>query len=303
MDLPYLSIVVPVYNEEENVRPLYTQIRDTLSSTGISYEIIFIDDGSKDKTFDNIRDVGAENVRVIRFQKNYGKSAALSCGFKSAKGKVIITMDGDLQDDPREIPRFLAELEKYDMVSGWKYHRKDPLTKTLPSRVFNKLTRWITGVNIHDFNCGYKAYHERVARNVNLYGEMHRYIPALAAWKGYSVGEIAVDHRPRMHGKSKYGMTRLIKGLLDLITVKFLISYSRRPLHLFGAIGFLISALGGAACLYLLYLWARGISIGDRPLLMLGTLLIFIGIQFISIGLIGELIVSGRNYDEWLIKE
>lgn len=302
MEQPYLSIVIPVYNEEENIGPLYERLHDTLASIDRPYEIIFIDDGSRDRTPSKIREIDDECVRSIRLQKNYGKSAALSCGFRAAKGKAIITMDGDLQDDPKEIPRFLTELEKYDMVSGWKYDRKDPLFKTVPSKIYNILTRFITGVRIHDFNCGYKAYHARVAMSLNLYGEMHRYIPAIAAWKGFSVSEIAVEHHSRAYGRSKYGMTRLIKGILDLITVKFLMSYSSRPLHLFGSIGFLIIIIGGIICLYLFYIWIQGISIGQRPLLILGVLLVFIGVQFISIGLVGELIINSRKNDEYIIR-
>jgi glycosyltransferase involved in cell wall biosynthesis len=301
---PHLSIIIPVYNEKDNVTELHEELLKALSSTGYTYEIIFIDDGSRDGTYqalDSIRK--ADNkVKIIRFQKNFGKSAALSYGFSRARGKVIITMDGDLQDDQKEIPRFLEALDSYDMVSGWKQKRHDPLTKTLPSKIFNWLTRRLTGVNIHDFNCGFKAYRSEVVKNINIYGEMHRYIPAIAQWKGFIVGEVPVDHRPRTRGKSKYGTKRLIRGLLDLITIKFLMSYCQRPLHLFGGIGFLSCGAGAAICSYLLYTWLTGVKIGDRPLLTLGVLLIIIGIQFVAIGLIGELMVSTRDNREWVVK-
>jgi glycosyltransferase involved in cell wall biosynthesis len=241
-------------------------------------------------------------VRVISFKRNFGKSSALACGFSNAKGGLVITMDGDLQDDPKEIPRFIEALENYDMVSGWKNKRKDPPSKTIPSKLFNTLTRALTGVDIHDFNCGYKAYHSYVIKGINLYGEMHRYIPVIASWKGFSVGEITVDHHKRAHGHSKYGASRLIKGLFDLVTIKFLISYSKRPMHFFGSIGLVVSAIGVIICSYLLMLWLSGTAIGGRPLLMLGVLLLIIGVQFISIGLIGELSISARHNNDWTIK-
>jgi len=301
---PYLSIIIPVYNEKDNIIELHDELLKALSSTGQTYEILFIDDGSRDGTYqalDSIREAD-NSVKIIRFQKNFGKSAALSYGFSRVKGEVIITMDGDLQDDPREIPQLLAALANYDVVSGWKRKRHDPLTKTLPSKIFNWLTRHLTGVNIHDFNCGFKAYRNGVVKNINIYGEMHRYIPAIAYWKGYSVGEVPVNHRPRTRGKSKYGTGRLLKGLLDLITIKFLMSYCQRPLHLFGGMGFLSGGVGTAICSYLLYTWLTGEKIGDRPLLTLGVLLIILGIQFVAIGLIGELIVSSRENREWVVK-
>lgn len=301
-DKPELSIIIPVCNESENVEELYSQLRVVLSKLEKRYEIVFIDDGSTDDTFEKLRKIKDSGVRVVRFQRNYGKSAALSCGFKKAQGTFVITMDGDLQDDPKEIPRFLEKLEEYDMVSGWKSKRQDPFSKTIPSKFFNTLTRYITGVKIHDFNCGFKAYRNSVVKNVNLYGEFHRYIPALAHWKGYTVGEIEVEHHPRVHGKSKYGIERLFKGFLDLITVTFLTMYKKRPLHVFGGIGFLLMFLSVGINLYLVSLWVRGIKIGDRPLLMLGILLMVLGAQFVSLGLIGEMITNSRNNDDYIIK-
>lgn len=302
---PNLSIIIPVHNEEENILELYERLYSTLSLPSlieITYEIIFIDDGSTDGTFEEIKKIKNSKVNVVRFQRNYGKAAALSCGFKRSKGDFVITMDGDLQDDPKEIPRFIEELKRYDMVSGWKNKRQDPISKTLPSKVFNRLTRFITGVKVHDFNCGYKAYNNYVVKNINLYGELHRYIPALVYWKGYTVGEIEVEHHPRVHGESKYGIERLLKGFLDLITVTFLMMYKKRPLHVFGGIGILFGLSGVIISIYLIVLWATGLKIGDRPLLMLGILLTVTGAQFISLGLIGELITNSRNNDDYIIK-
>ncbi len=297
-----LSIIIPVHNEEENILELYKSLYNILSLVGKTYEIIYVDDGSTDDSFEKIKSIEDTRVKVVRFQRNYGKAAALSCGFKKSKGDIVITMDGDLQDDPKEIPRFIEELDKYDMVSGWKSKRYDPISKTLPSRFFNWLTRFITGVKINDFNCGYKAYHNYVVKNINLYGEFHRYIPALAYWRGYSVGEIEVEHHPRIHGESKYGVERLLKGFLDLITVTFLMMYKKRPLHMFGGIGFLLGFSGVFISVYLMFLWIIGERIGDRPLLMLGILLTVIGAQFVSLGLIGELITNSRNNDDYIIK-
>lgn len=297
-----LSIIIPVCNEEENVEELYNQLHIVLSKLGKTYEIIFVEDGSTDNTFKKLKAIKDNRIRIVRFQRNYGKSAALSCGFKKSKGDFVITLDGDLQDDPKEIPRFLEKLEECDMVSGWKVKRQDPISKTIPSKFFNGLTRYITGVKIHDFNCGFKGYRNDVVKNVHLYGEFHRYIPALAHWKGYTVGEIEVEHHPRIHGKSKYGIERLFKGFLDLITVTFLTLYRKRPLHIFGGIGFLLIFLSIIINLYLVSLWIRGYRIGNRPLLMLGILLMVLGAQFISLGLIGEMITNSRNNDDYIIK-
>ena len=297
-----LSIVIPVCNEGENVEELYNQLNVVLSRLGKTSEIIFVDDGSIDDTFKKLKAIKDSRVKIVRFQRNYGKSAALSCGFKKSKGNFVITLDGDLQDDPKEIPRFLEKLNEYDMVSGWKGKRQDPISKTIPSKFFNALTRYITGVKIHDFNCGFKGYRNYVVENVKLYGEFHRYIPALAHWKGYTVGEIEVEHHPRIHGKSKYGIGRLFKGFLDLITVTFLTLYKKRPLHIFGGVGFLLIFSAMIINLDLISLWVRGIKIGSRPLLMLGILLMVLGFQFISLGLLGEMIANSRNNDDYIIK-
>lgn len=298
-----ISIIIPVMNEQDNIVELYNQLQPVLSKTTEEYEILFIDDGSRDDTVRRIEEIEDKNIRLIQFQRNFGKAAALSCGFKESKGDIIITMDGDLQDDPKEIPRFIEKLKYYDLVSGWKFKRHDPIAKTIPSKFFNWLTRTITGVCIHDSNCGFKAYKRRVVKNLDIYGELHRYIPALAHWKGYSIGEIKIEHHARKHGKSKYGTGRLLKGFLDLITVEFLINYTKRPLHFFGSVGVVSGGLGFLICLYLIGLWIQGIRIGDRPLLTLSILLIIMGVQFISIGLMGELMVSPNKTDNYVIKK
>ncbi len=301
-DMLDLSIIIPVHNEEENIVPLYEKLYCTLSGLEITHEIIFIDDGSTDNTFKEIKSIRDNRIRIIRFQRNFGKAAALSCGFNKSKGEVVITMDGDLQDDPKEIPKFLEKLKEFDMVSGWKSKRYDPVSKTLPSRFFNRLTSCVTRIKINDFNCGYKGYRSDVVKNINLYGEFHRYIPVLADWKGYTVGEVKVEHHPRIHGKSKYGIERILKGFLDLITVTFLMLYKKRPLHIFGGVGLLLGFVGILISGYLFLLWIVGAKIGDRPLLSLGILLTVIGVQFISMGLIGELITNSRNNDDYIIK-
>lgn len=291
-----LSVVIPVYNEEGNVAQLHEGLTKVLASLKRYYEIIFIDDGSKDNTFQVLKEIRRtdDKIKIIKFRRNFGKSIALNTAFKRARGEIIITMDGDLQDDPEEIPRFIDKLDEgYDLVSGWKYERKDPLTKRLPSKIFNKLSSLLTGVEIHDFNCGFKAYSKDFLNNVHLYGEMHRYVPAIAQWHGFRVAEIKVKHHPRMSGRSKYGFSRIIKGFLDLITVKFLMGYSNRPLHVFGIPGIASLSVGILLGIYLILLkYLEGIAISDRPLLMLSIILIFIGFQSISIGLLGEMIVS-----------
>ncbi len=261
-----------------------------------------MDDGSTDNTFQVLKEIREkdERVKIIKFRRNFGKSAALNSAFNFVNGNIIITMNGDLQDDPAEIPNFVDAIESgSDLVSGWKSSRKDPLTKKLPSKLFNKMTRLLTGVGLHDFNCGFKAYKKEVLDSISLYGEMHRYIPALAAQYGFKITELKVEHRPRSYGKSKYGFTRLIKGFLDLITVKFLTEYSSRPLHVFGIPGILSLIFGFFIGVYLVILkYWRNIMLSDRPLLLLSILLIILGLQFISIGLLGEMITFRDRKDE-----
>ncbi|MBT3324123.1 glycosyltransferase family 2 protein [archaeon] len=293
-----LSIIIPAYNEEDNILPLYKEILKNIPKK-YSYEIIFIDDGSTDSTLKNIKAIKDKNIKSISFRKNFGKAEGLNTGFKEATGDIIITMDADLQDNPKEIPNFIKKInEGYDLVSGWKYNRLDPLGKRVPSKLFNKLTRILTRVNLHDFNCGFKAYKKEVAKSLKLYGEMHRYIPAMASWQGFKVGEIKVDHRERVHGVSKYGWERLIKGLLDLCTITFLGSYQRSPLHLFGTIGLAATAEGILIGTYLTIKWFEGYPLSNRPLLLLAVLLIVLGIQILSLGLIAEMINYNKYYKE-----
>jgi glycosyltransferase involved in cell wall biosynthesis len=304
-----VSVLVPVLDEAATVGALAEQVAAVLDRLGRSFEIVFIDDGSGDGTADRVREAHARDPRVklVRLRRNFGKAAALSAGFDQSRGRILITMDGDLQDDPEEIPRFLETLEGrgLDLVSGWKRQRQDPAGKRLPSRLFNWVTRRLAQVDLHDFNCGFKAYRREVLSEIAVYGELHRYIPVLASRRGFAVGEIEVHHRPRLHGVSKYGWDRLYKGLLDLITVLFITRYTRRPLHLFGAVGLVFLAGGFGINLYLAILWARGAYLSNRPLLLLGVLLMLLGIQVLTTGLIGEMITfkNFRRRDSYSVKE
>jgi glycosyltransferase involved in cell wall biosynthesis len=286
-------------NEHDHIGPLYEQITRTLKDK-YRYEIIFIDDGSTDMTSHVIESLGDKKVKLISFKRNFGKSDALSAGFKKASGSFIITMDGDLQDNPEEIPNFISKINQgYDMVVGWKYKRRDPITKRVPSKFFNRLTSWITGLKIHDSNCCFKIMKNEVVKDIGVYGELHRYIPALAHWKGYKVTEMPVKHMPRKFGKSKYGIGRLVKGMLDLVTISFLNTYGQRPMHIFGGIGVATFIVGFIISLHLALMKIMyNAPIRDRPLLLLGVLLLVVGIQFISIGLLGEMIVQGRKASE-----
>ena len=290
-----ISIVVPLFNERENLEPLWTKIQEVMAPLDKSYEVVFVDDGSTDGSFEIVSKLRAQHshIKGIQFRMNHGKSAALSVGFEIASGEVIITMDADLQDDPAEIPNLLSKLEEgYDLVSGWKFKRHDPLSKTIPSKLFNKVTSLLSGIKIHDFNCGLKAYRRQVTENIGVYGELHRYLPVMAHWKGFKVGEIKVQHYPRLHGKSKFGLSRFINGFLDLLTVMFLGKYTRRPMHLFGVLGLILFLAGLIINLHLTWLWLHSVGIGRRPLLFLGVLLVIVGIQFLLMGLIGEMITS-----------
>ncbi len=289
-----LSFVIPVLNEVESLKQLYHEI---IQNTGIhSYEIIFIDDGSTDGSFEIMEELAKADalVRVIKFRRNFGKAAALQKGFDLAQGEVIFTMDADLQDDPVEIPAFLAKLEEgYDLVSGWKKKRHDPWHKRVPSKLFNSVTAQTFHLKLKDYNCGFKAYRKELVKELSLYGEMHRYIPALAHALGFKVGEIAVQHRARQFGKSKYGMERYLRGFFDLLTVKMVTQYVKSPLYLFGRIGLVSTVLGSIITLYLAVLKIfYGVPLSNRPLLFLGMLLILGGLQFVSLGLISELIVN-----------
>ena len=289
-----LSFIIPVFNEEQSVQPLYSEILENIENC--KHEIIFIDDGSTDASFTYMKELAAKdkNVKIIKFRKNFGKAASLDAGFEAAKGDIIFTMDADLQDDPKEITNFIKKIEQgYDLVSGWKKKRKDPIHKTFPSKLFNAITAKFFRLKLHDYNCGFKAYRKEVIKELDIYGEMHRYIPALADSKGFKITEIPVNHRPRKFGKSKYGIERYIRGFLDLLTVKLVTSYTHSPLYLFGRIGTTFSVIGFLIGLYLTIMkfWFHQ-PLYNRPLLYLSVLLIMLGLQFFSIGLIGELLVN-----------
>ena len=306
---PSVTVIIPVYNEEGTVELLSRKIAEVLDGMSRSFEIIFIDDGSTDGTAGKVQAAHSrdERVKLVRFRRNFGKAAALCAGFDAARGRVLITMDGDLQDDPLEIPRFLEALEEndLDLVSGWKKKRRDPISKRYPSRLYNWATRRLARVDLHDFNCGFKAYRREVVEQIAVYGELHRYIPVLASRQGFRIGEIAVTHHPREHGVSKYGWDRFYKGFLDLITVIFITKYTRRPLHLFGVIGLLAFVSGFGINFYLLILWLNDESLSQRPLLLFGVLLMLLGIQVLTTGLIGEMITykNFRGTDTYSIRE
>ena len=304
-----VSVVIPVLNEAETVQPLANQVIGVLDGLTRSCEIVFVDDGSEDDTVERIRRFreSDERVRLVRLRRNFGKAAALCAGFDASRGDLVVTMDGDLQDDPDEIPKLLEKLESedLDLVSGWKQQRRDPVSKRLPSKLFNWVTRKLASIDLHDFNSGFKVYRREVLEEIALYGELHRYIPVLASRKGFSVGEIAVRHHPRRHGTSKYGWDRFYKGLLDLITVLFITRYTRRPLHLFGVIGLGSLIVGFGINLYLVVLWLQGQYLSNRPLLLLGILLMLLGIQVLTSGLIGEMITfkNFQSSDTYSVKE
>lgn len=295
-----VSIVVPLYNEEENIEILHQRITEVMTKLDGDYEVIYVDDGSTDRTLSILEEIQAKdrNVVVLSLRRNFGQTAAFAAGFDFARGDVVITMDGDMQNDPADIPRLLEAIKDHDLVSGWRKNRKDPfLTRRLPSMVANWLISKVTGVRLHDYGCSLKAYRREVVKNLKLYGEMHRFIPAVASWYGVRIAEIETIHHPRLRGKSKYGISRTIKVLLDLITVKFLQSFSTKPIQFFGPVGVLFGALGLLISFYLsVEKIIKGIAIGGRPLLLLGVLLIIVGVQFIGMGLLGEMIV--RVYHE-----
>lgn len=303
-----LSIIVPLFNEEESLNPLTNEIKKALKNLDLSFEIIFVDDGSTDKSLNIIKEICKNDKRFkfISFQKNYGKSAALQVGFKASTGDVVVTMDADLQDDPSEIINLLRKLEEgFDIVSGWKKKRYDPLIKRVSSRFFNFVTRLFSGIKIHDFNCGLKAYRKEVTNNLKIYGELHRYIPVLAKWQGYKITEVIVQHHPRKYGTTKFGVSRFFKGFIDLLTVMFTTRYIRRPMHFFGFLGMISFLIGIVVNGYLAYLWMiQDQYLSNRPMLFLGILLIIVGVQFFSVGLLGEMLVNNFRTDtEYVIKE
>ena len=307
-----ISVVVPLFNEEDNIEPLLIRLREALEPLGKEYEIILVDDGSTDGSFESLRRLHARDPRlkVVRLRRNFGQTAAFSAGFDQAEGRVIVTIDADLQNDPADIPLLLAKLEQgYDIVSGWRKGRQDPfLSRRFPSMVANFLISEVTGVKLHDYGCSLKAYRREVVKNVDLYGELHRFIPALASWMGISLAEVPVTHHPRRYGKSKYGLSRTPRVILDLLTVRFLLSYSTRPIHIFASLGILTSFLGAMILAYLGFIrLVLQRSIADRPVLLLGVLLFVVGVQFVTMGLLAELTIrtyhEARNKPTYMVRE
>jgi len=328
-----ISLIIPVFDEQDSLATLVGEIEETARHANLELEVIFVDDGSRDGSWPLIADLAAKHpfVHGIRFRRNFGKAAALSAGFRAARGETILTLDADLQDDPAEIPRLLAALmgspmsnvrcpmsdaptshiahrtsNSFDVVSGWKRIRHDPWHKVFPSRVFNLLVSWLTGVKLHDHNCGMKCYRAAVLREVKLYGELHRFIPVLAAARGFRVGEMEINHRPRRYGRSKYGVRRFFKGFLDLLTVKFLTGFGQRPQHMLGSIGMICFALGGLGMLYLAIIWVVRLfdqtifpqPLHDRPLLLYSVAVLLLGAQMMSIGFLAELITAYQSREE-----
>jgi len=299
--VPKISIIIPLYNEAESLPHLKETLDRILAREKLDAELLFVNDGSTDSSREQL-DRFAESdprVRVIMFRRNYGKSAAVDAGFRSALGEYVITMDADLQDDPEEIPNLIAKLEEgYDLVSGWKKKRYDPLSKKIPSRIFNWSVRIFSGIRLHDFNCGLKIYRRQVLETIRVYGELHRFIPMLVAAQGWRVGELIVQHHPRQWGTTKFGISRFVGGMLDLMSVLFITRFKTQPMHLFGSFGLFSMLIGLVILLYLTISWFLGVPIGQRPLFFLGILLVIVGIQFFSIGLIGELISHSNEMNQ-----
>ncbi len=308
-----ISIVIPVFNERDSLPALHAEIAAVARSARLDLEVLFVDDGSRDGSWQVIAELARQHAEVqgIRFRRNFGKAAALSAGFHAARGDIILTLDADLQDDPAEIPRFLAMLdngkadERFDVISGWKRVRLDPWHKVWPSRVFNLMVSWLTGVPLHDHNCGMKCYRAEVFREIRLYGELHRFIPVLAAARGFRVGEMEINHRPRRFGHSKYGLRRFAKGFLDLLTVKFLTGFGQRPQHMLGGLGLLCFLLGGLVLLYLSVTWIIRLwypkafdPLHERPLLIYAVAALLLGAQMMSIGFLAELVTAYTSRDE-----
>jgi len=292
-----VSVIIPGLNEGESLGELAARVRTSLEGLR-TFEIVFVDDGSTDDSWEVITGLCREDARMkgVRLRKNFGKAMALSAGFNRARGEIIVTLDADLQDDPADLPAFIDQIEAgMDVVVGWKVHRLDPSNRLVLSRIFNATVRKATGVKLHDMNCGFKAYRREVIRTIPVYGDLFRFIPAFAAWQGFRVAEVPVKHHARKYGKSRYGLERILRGFFDLLSVMFLTRYQRKPMHLFCLVGLVFGAVGFAVELYLTVLWFRGHKIGDRPLLLLGALLILAGIQFFSMGFIGEFMSYQNN--------
>lgn len=302
MTSPSISVVIPVFNEQRGLEELHARLRGVLTQAAPQSECIFVDDGSRDRSYQVLQGIHRSDptVRLIRFRRNFGKSAALAAGFAAARHELVITMDGDLQDLPEEIPKLLAKLDEgYDLVSGWRHWRQDPWPKRLASKIYNFTTAKLTGVRLHDFNCGFKCYRRQVLEELRVYGERHRYIPVLASYRGFRIGEVKIEHAPRRYGRSKFGWDRFLGGFFSLLTVILLTRYTNRPLHFFGIVGLLVAMAGFVIDAYLalerllLKKW-----LGDRPLLLLGTLMIIVGVQFILFGLLAEMIASTSRRDQ-----
>lgn len=301
MTEPEITIVIPIYNEEKNIEPLYEELTAALESLGRTYEVVAIDDGSRDDSFNQLKRIHDRDSRwqIISFRRNFGQTAAMSAGFDAARAPIVVTIDADLQNDPRDLGKLLDKMDEgYDIVSGWRQNRKEPfISRRLPSMMANRLISNTTGIELHDYGCTLKVYRSEVVKNVRLYGELHRFIPALASEIGVKVTEVPVSDRARRFGKSKYGIGRTFRVVLDLLTVNFLLSYSNRPLHVFGGLGLLMGGLGFLTLLYLVFVRvALGQDIGDRPLLLLAILLVIVGVQMVSIGLVAEMVT--RTYFE-----
>lgn len=296
-----ISFIIPVFNEAETLAVLYEDIAQSMSKESVtSFEVIFIDDGSRDASWEQITQIARKHpkhIRAIKFRRNFGKAQALSTGFSLSRGDLIFTLDADLQDDPAEIPKFIRKIDEgFDLVSGWKMKRHDPFSKTIPSKIFNRVVRMVSGVKLHDFNCGFKAFRREVLGSLQIYGELHRYIPVLAHNQGFRVGEVGVVHHPRKFGKSKYGWERYSRGFLDLLTVMLTTKYLQRPGHLFGGMGILFGSVGFLSLVYLSVLWFLHLGpIGTRPLLSFGVMMMIMAVQFISLGLIAELLVHSSR--------
>ena len=303
----HVSVVIPAYNEAESLPELHGLLKAELVRLGVSHEILFVDDGSTDGTLEVLRRLHEADptVHAISFRRNFGKSAALAVGFAEARGALIVTLDADLQDDPAELPKLLARLDDgYDVVSGWKQNRQDPVSKTVPSRFFNAVTSMACGLKLHDFNCGFKAYRAEAAKSLEVYGELHRYLPALSHWQGFRVTEVPVRHHARKYGTTKFGMNRFINGFLDLLSVMFIYAGSRSPLHIFGRIAIVLGAIGGAILFYFGIVWLSGEWLKVRPLLIFAVVLIILATQFISLGLLGEMMARSQHSDRvYSIKE